>query len=423
MNLRFALLGLGLLVAPGCSSSNFEVATPESDAGADTSQNETAVADSTPSEDAVSPPGDAGGPACSVESDPVTIWVDAASTIASPTGTTDCPFARIVDAVAFVKKLPPKPRTIRVRSGEYAELEGIILEKGMTLLGNGPKTVISGGGNCYGTSGYPCVVRVTGGAILDGVTIDAGPASKTGVIADDLIPTSTPIVRNTTVTGASGDGTAGILIMGSAVLGPNIVVVKNRVGVNIWGHQTVKVLAGANKFDENVSAGILHEGNGVLAFEGGSVSGNGSGIKLGPPATALAVPPQHDIQNLVARDNAEAGIRVSTGNSLRLRKSTITGGKFGVVALFGGNNRIDLGRPDEVGGNNFGGGGTRPLLAAICAQGTTAVPMPAVGNRYPDCISKQVLANGASCETATSYADLWWRGLSEPDVSSCAKGP
>ena len=423
MNGRSVLAMVSLLA--GCSSGNFDIGAEGVDAaGSDSAAAETELVDSGSSPgDSSSPPGDVG---CTAVADPLEVFVDASSTFMAPTGSTACPFAHITDAIAYVRSLPVKPRTIRVREGAYVE-GPVILEKGMTLAGAGAsKTTISGGGTCMGTgSAYLCIVRVDGGAILDGVSIDAGPSGKHGVITGSTSGSTYPIVRNTSIGNAVGDGNAGILAMEGAILGPNIVSSKNRYGLVIWGNQTVKVLAGNNHFDENTNTGIDHEGTGVFSFEGGTVSGNGTGIKLGPAPSPLSVPPTHDIQNLVARDNVEAGIRVAPSNGLRLRKSTITGGKIGVIALFGAANRIDLGRTDDAGANNFGGAANRSSQAAICAITTPAVAMPAVGNRFSDCTSFKNLADistTAGCEAITGYADIWWRGLNPPDASSCTKG-
>jgi hypothetical protein len=437
--IRIALTASVLMMA-ACSSADFEVAEAP---GADTSSpGEETAADSaiTPIEDTDVVATDTRGAdtnvaesnvsetigACAAVSNPFEIWVDATSTVPAATGTSTCPFRHIVDAIKYENALPvASPRTIRVRAGEYTEGSAIILRSGLTLSGAGVGvTKLAGGGTCYGTTGYVCIVRVDGGAILERVTVDAGPTAKHGVVTGSTGSGLYPIVRSTLITNAVGDGNAGILATSGAILGPNIDSSGNRYGLVIWGNQTVKVIAGTNKFDRNALIGINHEGTGTLTFEGGSVSGNGkTGIKLGEPYTAT--PPLNDIKNLIATNNIEVGVLVGGIASARIRSSTITGSKVGVVAVYGASNYIDLGNAGSLGGNNFGSPTVKNSLASVCALFTKSVPLDATGNTFPLCDTPRSIADvstAGGCEAITAYADVWYRGTTVPITASCSKG-
>jgi pectin methylesterase-like acyl-CoA thioesterase len=268
---------LCLLAAVGCSSSNFEIAESTDSGTSDETASDTGIG---PVEDGA-PPADSSveeviavDAGCAAPSDPLEIWVDGASAN-SPTGTASCPFHKVSEAIAYANTLPMKPRTIRVKPGSYVEDTAIILRKGLTLSGSGVGvTQLSGGGACTSsTSGYKCVIRVDSGAILERVSIDASPNGKHGVVTGEAEGVF-PIVRSTAISGAGGSCCSGILVNSGAILGPNIESSKNAYGLTIWGNQTVKVLAGTNKFDNNTLTGINHEGTGVFSFEGGSVSSN-----------------------------------------------------------------------------------------------------------------------------------------------------
>jgi hypothetical protein len=428
MNLRISLVCL--LAAVGCSSSNFEIADTTDSATSDETASDTGIG---PVEDA-EPPADSnseeviavdGGSGCAAPSNPLEIWVDGATSATSATGTAACPFHRVSEAIAYANTLPlTTPRTIRVKPGVYVEDAAIILRKGLTLTGSGVGvTQLSGGGLCTSsTTGYKCVVRVDSGAILERVSIDASPNGKHGVVTGEAEGTF-PIVRSTAISGAGGSCCSGILVNSGAILGPNIESSKNAYGLTIWGSQTVKVLAGTNKFDNNTLTGINHEGTGVFSFEGGSVSNNREGIKLGDLYTAT--PPANSIKNLIALKNIEYGVKVTNVASAIIRSSTITGSKFGVIAIYGASNFIELGTAGVFGGNNFGSPTARNSLGGLCALFTKAVPLDATGNTFPDCAEPRSLddiSTTALCEAVTTYADVWYRGAQAPLLASCTKG-
>jgi len=432
MKLGTRFIGLIVVTVVGCSSSNFDVTgAPGADTG---TSGDTAIG---PVEDAEPPPQDSNvvpddaivgtetGMVCGASSNPLELWVDATSTVMSPTGTTTCPFRHIAEAIAYANTLDPTtPRAIKVRPGIYNEGAAIILRKGLTLTGSGVGvTQLSGGGPCTSsTTGYKCVVRVDGGAILERVTVDAAPGGKHGVVT--WTPDgSFPIVRSTAITGATGSAFTGLLVTAGALLGPNIESSGNGYGLVIWGSQTVKVVAGTNKFDNNAYIAINHEGTGVLNFEGGSVSNNAGGFKLGEPVPSS--PPLHSISNAIVKNNAEYGIRVMGVASAKIRNSTITGSKIGVIAIHGASNYIDLGNAGSLGNNNFGSPTTKNTYAGLCALFTRNTPIDATGNTFPDCSTPRSLTDigtEAGCEAITTYNDVWYRGATLPITASCTKG-
>lgn len=426
MHRRLFLLA-GLIWVGGCSSADFDVA---GDPSADTGTTDTAnpAEDSGGTADGVAP--DEGVPevvaeaGCPALTNPTEIWVDGTSTASPATGSSSCPFRHVLEAVEYANKLGGN-RAIKVRAGIYTESAAIVLRAGLTLTGSGVGiTQLAGGGPCYETAGaYKCIVRVDGGATLERVSVDAGPTAKHGVVTGSS-GGSYAIVRSTKITGAVGDGNAGILATSGAILGPNIESIGNRYGLVIWGNQPTTILEGTNKFDGNAAIGINHEGTGVLTFGGGSVSNNLVGIKLGEPYTAT--PPMHDIKDLTARGNIEIGIRVMAVASARIRNSTITGSKIGVMATHGASNFIDLGTTGSLGGNNFGGSSVKNSMAGVCALFTQGTPMNIAGNTFPDCSAPRSLGDigsSAGCESITEYEDVWYRGASVPVTTGCTRGP
>jgi len=421
-------------VTVGCSSANFDVTE---NPGADTSVVEEAGSDTGigPIGDSEPPPPDSNvgsdvgvteaGGGCIVPTNPAEIWVDKASTAMGATGTSTCPFRTVLEAIDFANRIDTtSARTIRVRNGIYTETAAIILRKGLTLTGAGVGlTQLTGGGPCTtSTTGYKCVVRVDGGAILERVSIDAAPNGKHGVVtgaAEGAFPT----VRSTSIFGAGGSCCAGILATNGAILGPNIESSNNAYGLVIWGSQQVKILAGTNKFDNNSYVGINHEGVGVLSFEGGSVSNNAAGINLGEPVPSVA--PVHGITGLIAKNNGEYGIRVRGVASAKIRNSTITGSKIGVIAIHGTSNYIDLGTAGSFGNNNFGNSTTKNSHAAVCALFTRTTPLDATGNTFPTCSAPRSLddiGTAAGCEAITAYQDIWYRGATVPINANCTTG-
>ena len=415
----------GVFLAIGCSSADFEVAETNTDTGPSVDTGAIGPLEDADVDSGIESEGGVteAGNACAVPVDPVEIWVDGASTAPTSNGTAGCPFRHVLDAVNYVNGLGGT-RSIKVRNGIYNETAAIILRKGVTLSGAGVGlTQISGGGACTSSpTGYKCVVRVDGGAVLERVSIDAAPNGKHGVVtgaAEGAFPT----VRSTAITGAGGSCCSGILATEGAILGPNIEASNNAYGLVIWANQPVNILAGTNKFDNNTIIGINHEGTGKLTFDGGSVSGNKEGIKLGQNFTAT--PPAHSIKNLTAVRNVEYGIRVTGVASAMVRNSTITGSKFGVIALHGASNYIDLGTAGSSGGNNFGGSMNRNSLAAICAMFTKSPPLDATGNAFPLCSAPKSLddiSSIAGCEDVTTYADVWYRGGTQPITAGCTAG-
>lgn len=418
-------LALGWVLLVGCASSSFQVASQTTDAAVDTEiadTDATAIDSGTPASD-----GNVGesSTGCGALTEAAEVWVDATSTFAMPSGAPSCPFRHLIEAVSYVNSLPPKARTIRVRAGTYTESAAIMLRPQITLLGAGVgKTILAGGGPCMGIGS--CIVRVDGGATLDGVTVDASPTAKHGIVTGNTDPGGNPIIKNVKVTGAVGDGNAGILSSSGSVLGPNVEASGNRLGLVIWGNQKVSITGGNNHFDKNTEIGINHEGTGPLVFDnGGSVNANGGdGVRLGSMATPA--PPAHGIALIEVIGNAGAGIRVMANAGLTLRGCRIVSNKWGVIAVLGSTNVVDLGTGGSAGNNNFGGSGVRNERAALCVGGARASALPAVTNRWFTCPADgkplNDISTTAGCEAIVSYSDVYFRGLTPPDTSGCSIG-
>jgi hypothetical protein len=432
----------GLLFLVGCSSSSFEVAqrvdfdtgsvgtddtgvasdtgTSVTDSGTTVTDSGTTVTDSgTTVVDAVSVDGSTG---CAAPSEVTEVWVDAVSTAKGPNGTVDCPFRHITDAISYINTLPPKARTIRVRAGTYAEGAALVLKPGISLKGAGiGVTTLSGGGTCMGIGN--CIVRLEGGALIESVTVDAGPTAKHGIVTGGT-DGGFPIIKNVKVTGAVGDGNAGILSSSGSNIGPNVDSSGNRYGLVIWGNQKVTISGGNNHFDNNAGIGINHEGTGQMFWTGGgTANGNPIGVKLGD--TAGTLPPTHGIDGATITGNLEIGIRLTAVAGLKLRNSTLTENKVAIFATLGTSNTIDLGATGDNGNNVFqrtvGPALLKNTNAAVCITGTRALAAPMRSNTWTVCApavkSLDSVSATTQCDGLPSYADVWYRGLTAPDAT------
>lgn len=440
-----------MVLAVGCSSSTFDVATPleetaspddsiasettASDSGdlidgaIDSTTTDSTTLDSTTIDTAPLESGPIDTlvaettPLCpTIASDPVEVFVDAAGSAFKPNGTASCPFAHVNDATALIATLAPKDRTIRVKGGTYKETGAVVLAARTTLSGAGVgTTTISGGGACLGAG--TCVLRVLSGAVVDGLSVDASGGGKHGIVTAGG-DSGLARLKNVKVTGTSGDGNAGILVTAGASLGPAVEASANALGLMLWGTAKTTVSGGNNHFDKNTTFGIVAQGTGVFEWtDGGTADGNGKdGMRFGDTDTTS--PPDIRITGATASSNGGAGIRFATGANGVLRDCTLYGNKFGVVAVYGTNNGFDLGTSGSSGNNRFWTVGTRNTLAGLCAVNTRTTPLPAQSNKWPMCplTTKLLTLIGAlaTCDNITEYADVWYRGLSAPDTTNCS---
>lgn len=406
------------------------------------SDGDTTVADG----DAVATDGDAPGDtadsgdamaACgTLPTAPVDVYVDKNATTPS-VGTAACPFHTLAAATA-IGAPASGTRTIHVAdvpSGGtppvvYAE-GGLEVKKGVILSGPGAaKVTISGSAACG--AGGNCAVQVDGGGTVDGFTIGgAGVETTDGT----LVAT----IKNSIVTGASGDG---LRINGAADLGPNIQSNANTGnGLTIRGAGAVHVVAGTgvvNKFDTNGGDGINIGGTDcVLTFDGGEANGNaGDGVNIAnvPSSVSTAA---HSVTALVAKLNGfsgttptnHSGIELGDAAGLKLRNSVLEkNGAHGIKWTKGtaAGSSLDLGTAVSAGGNAFAGptAADQNTKAGVCIENTpTANTFES--DKWSACppVSRQV----SSCTATFSYADIAYTktGSVTPTfvTTTCTVGP
>lgn len=423
---RISVVGLAVLV--GCSSTNFDVASsPDASDGA--------VTDSGTLVDIGPPgPGDTGGGtadgrpgetgvACPVLSEPLEVWVDAASTAMTPTGASECAFRQIADAITYVTSLKPAIRTIRVRAGTYVEPVALRITPGLTLRGAGAAvTKISGGGPCTSTSADPqCVIRLEGGGTVDGVDVNgAGTPLRNCIVT--YPGTGNPVVLNTSVHGANGDGLAGVLATGGAQLGPNFVTSGNRFGVMAWGTQGVLFTGNGNRVENNTGYGVEMQGSGPLTLTGATVTNNtNGGVRAGHISGLGGSMPVHAMGNSVITNNGGFGIFIGANAGLKMRYVTVLSNPFGLMLVYGSSNNFDLGLDGDLGNNIFGSAsGAKNTRGGVCVHTTRSTSLQAVGDRWTKCDPDVKVLSGTDCNTADSYADVWYRGTTAPNLTSCS---
>jgi hypothetical protein len=374
-----------LVCLTACSSSSFDIASTDSAAQeADSSAEETSITEDTAIEDGGT---SEGSPGCPSSADPLEIWVDAASSAATPTGDKACPFAHVADAADFLARLPAKPRTIRVAMGTYEEARAVRLAKGIRLIGSGAATVIKGSSVCNDGGLFPCIVRLDQGASIESVTV-------TGLKAADAIA---------------------ILALGGSNVGPAVYALGNTTGLQTEGVGDITVTGPNNRFDNNTTYGVFHTANGRLLFTGGSCSGNNNGMRIGLSISGTV--PISEVKNLIANDNF-IGLRIVADGSAKVRNSTFRNNRFGVIAVSGVANSIDLGTGSSAGGNVFGAN----MLAGVCAPNEIRSKLPLVGNTWPSCTTTPVAFAAGDCDKLGSYADVWYTGAYTPDKTGCMVG-
>jgi len=451
-----------LLVATGCSGGSFEVAGgpgddtgSATDSGASEGSIDSGIGDATSSDsnlgdvtssdvpilDGTS--GDAialDGTSCvSLAPDATDIYVDKFATGASM-GTAACPFHTIAEATALGATSGTSIRTIHV-SGTgpvspvtYNETSVVHVAGRVILLGAGAfSTRITGAGASF--LGYNATVVIDQNAVVDGFSIVNASGSGVVMNTGSLTPGGVPAtIKNSTLT---GNKEYGIVVGNAAEIGPNVHADGNsKTGLLLIGNNFVHVTStgGASSFDSNNEIGIFwSSGTGSLQIDGASASNNvtGAGVRLQSTGTVT-----HRIINLVAKNNATAGLNV-TGGNLNLRNSTLTKNKsFGLIFNYGtsGGYTLDIGTTLSSGaGNDIFGAVTsteRNGLAGIClanAGGTGS--QAAEGDKWSSCPTpSQVLVSG--CDGGgTSYADIWYfqrSGATTPNpvlVTSCGLGP
>lgn len=435
--MRYAVL-LGALL--GCSSSEFTVAgdgtNTDTGASADTAaatDTGTAVVDSdTP------PPADSGStadsntvdasaPCAALPMNPPIVYVDKRTTKSSK-GTSDCPFATIKEAVAFVASLPSGSgkHTIRVAGGAVGaplvyDEPMLVLKWQMSLVGDGQDRVtITGGGTC---GEGQCMVVMEGGSTLEGVKLDAKGLAKVPLALGPTVLTNIT-VKSTAVVGTKDDKSPAIYVdgVGTVDLGPDMrvtdnggpgLVVKNVFSLKITGSAT------PNQFNRNL-AGIYIQG-GRLDISGPTeVSKNRTmGVAILAPEKAA-----HVLDGLIAVENAATGVFVDGGASLKLRRSRLTKNDIGLVFRFVGTNELDLGTLLDPGNNYFVLPSEPNKRAGICLPAARATSSPARSNYFSACppTDASMVEDVKACDTIpTTYKDIYFAGAASVplDLTNC----
>ena len=460
--MRASLRGGLVLVLAGCamattacSSAAFDTAPtgddPDTGATADTGGvvpdtggdttpgTDTGVIDDAPSPDSGPPPTDGGGVDGGVGDSIVgeggttcsslpplapDLYVDKTSSKPS-IGTSDCPFRTIAEATG-VTWAGVTLRTIHVSANDYNESNAIEIGRNIKLLGAGATaTTLRHGGACPGLS-TNCVVTVDPGGILDGVQVlGGGTPVVTGVSSTG--GTVAPAVVRTNIRGATA--IANIYVRGAADLGPNFTAngAVGLPGLISSGSGTIHVIGTGNAFDKNGQSGISIDGAANLIFDGGSASNNAAnGVRLVGNGS-------YGLTNLDAIGNASMGITVGVNSNMKLRHSTVTQNKVGVIALFGSSNFIDLGSASDAGGNVFTIAGTprTNVIAAVCVANPRST-LWAIGDSWSACpVTPTFLDGGCSFDAGSTvaYKDVYYAGSAPMpsggwvDTNGCGVGP
>jgi hypothetical protein len=407
-----------LVATLGCSSSDFEVATPSTeDSGVETTSEDTAAADAVvPIEDAP-PLSDA---PCSSLGAATTIYVDARTTRPS-VGTAECPTKTIAEALAILARLPPAKRTVRIAGSTltplvYNETSLLTVKPSTAIVGSGVSQVtVTGGGACGATT---CVFVLEGGTSIEGITIRPGAA-----VGLALGPTAgtTTIAKNVTVSGGTLAASAAVYVNGAGTveIGPELRA-KDNAGVGLIIETILS--ARVNAFFNDNGGGIVVKG-GVVNIEGGTALRNKT------TGVALLSNAKHTIMNFDVRDNLANGIFVDGNAHLKMRATTVVKNRVGLQFRFGSANELDLGTSVDNGKNVFGGPSALNSKAAICLPVARALKAPAVGNKWFVCEPTRLpLAGGSTCEGLSTYQDVYYLPVNTGDPapldwSACDVGP
>jgi hypothetical protein len=426
--LPLAPLFLSAFVA--CGGSAFKDATGSGGAGGSAG---TGIADGAAGAVADAP-GTSDGPiVCSpLGADAADVYVDKRFRGKTPTGTATCPWPTILDATNAPLTVGVA-RTIHVAGANpalvYSETTRVLVGVGITLLGDGPaKTTISASGMC---ASKLCAVHVLGSGSIDGFTVTSPQGS--GIVTGALLSAARPaVIRNVSAVDSAANG---ILTLGQAEIGPAIVANHNGLpnsghGLSIEGSGLVVVRSNnqtINQFDNNAWHGINVAGDGLLQFEGGEATGNGNnGVRF--DLKAAQPPAVHVIKGLKAANNPNNGVAVY-GGSVKVRSSTLLGNKrTGLFFGYTAGSQLDLGTPQDPGGNVFGGktpaGNNVSAGIALCNAAGAPVAQAAEGDQWSACPPLQTAVT--SCDIVPAgYSDVVTGPAGSVTVTavSCAAGP
>ncbi len=326
--------------------------------------------------------------------DPAEVVVDKMST-ATSTGTANCPFHTIAEALAL--PAPTSARRIRVRSGTYDE--GLLsIPALVTLEGDGNVILGGAGGACIATVAPGCTVSLAGGATLRAVTV----TSTTGNAVEVRAGTGAARIENVIATGAKSNGFA---IRADVVLDHCSALDNTLDGVDA---RTAIVTMTTSEIRLNKGHGLDIDQGATLVFTGGKIHNNqGRGILL-HNGTQLA-PLMHTVTNADIQQNLFAGIDVFTNASLTLRGSLMYQNEFGVLFGVGSTNKLDVGTAAQAGNNVFAGvtAVNKNVRAGICMEHAGATATQVVeGNTWRACPPPQRKITGPFCVSNNTYSDI-----------------
>lgn len=381
------------------------VVTADGGAVAEGGADDSAVPVEVPADAAMDTWVDPGTPCGTLASDASTLYVNATST-REAVGTATCPFRTIKDALNAITGPVAGLRSVVVAGGAgsvtYLESGALVLKK-TRLIGAGVgKVRIQGGGACGAAQ---CVIVLDGDSSVEGVTIDAG--GRIGLMIAPNGSPSAPYAKNVVVRGATSEGGAATVVNGTGQvdLGPGFQAIYNAgIGVHVQAAGSVRVLAGANAFNDN-KIGLL-VGAGVLQFESGEVMRNkSSGLFLG------SLSGTHLVRSATCKDNLGHGLVIEANVAVKVRSSSFVGNQIGVNVrnvLSAATTAIDFGTTADPGKNVFGTKLAKNSRASLCFPNSAKAKIPAYGNVWPACSLGEDFVGGLTCETLTRYADVFY---------------
>jgi hypothetical protein len=216
-----------------------------------------------------------------------------------------------------------------------------------------------------------------------------------------------------------------VVAQGAVELGPSFAAKGNGAGgVESTATATgrIHVVGTANAFDNNTGNGINVDGAAVLAFEGGTASGNFQGIRL---AGAQPAGTMHTITSLTASANTgPGGVVAYNGQNITLRSSTLTGNtSSGLLYTYANGSVLDVGTATASGGNTFGGVSKRNGAAGVrlCVAPATVVLS---GDAWAACAPTQTML---ACDQPLpgTYSDILYGSAVASVITapSCTTGP
>ena len=332
--------------------------------------------------------------------DPLDVVVDKTST-ATSTGTANCPFHTIAEALAL--PAPTSARRIRVRGGTPAVAydEGVLsIPTLVTLEGDGNDRVILGGagGTCLVTVAPGCTVSLAGGGTLRAVTV----TSTTGNAVEVRSGTGSARIEDVVATGAKHNGFA---VRADVVLDHASALDNTLDGLDA---RTATVTMTTSEIRLNKGHGLDIDQGATLAFTGGKIHNNqGRGILL-HNGTQLA-PLAHTVTNADIQQNLFSGIDVASNASLTLRGTLMYQNEFGVLFSVGSTNKLDIGTAAQAGNNIFAGvtAVNKNVRAGLCMEQTGATATQVVeGNTWRVCPPPQRKITGPFCVSNNTYSDI-----------------